>query len=358
MKRTLRRRIFLSSLGMLGIGAALARHSGADEPNAAEPTAPAAPPGVAVGAVGPGEDLFTYLERIRGGFDRSLFLALLGAANEFKEGDQAQGIHAADEVSRSRARTLLGNTRIGDLHARPIHRDAVYELSESAVDPVAAERVVGWKMRELKDFLLSADEAAIEALMAGLSSDVVACAVKLMNNEELIAVGRKVFNPLPGSKIGSRGYLGARVQPNSPTDHVDDIRWQVFCAFSYAVGDLMLGTNPVSSEVASVAAIETALQEVVAAFGLAEILPHCVLAHIDVQAAAEAAHPGTTALFFQSLGSTVAANATFDVTVEKMVAYAQSRAGRFGLYFETGQGADATNGHGAGVDMVIPEARK
>ncbi len=41
-----------------------------------------------------------------------------------------------------------------------------------------------------------------------------------------------------------------------------------------------------------------------------------------------------------------------------MVAYAAQRSGRFGLYFETGQGADATNGHGAGFDMVIHESRK
>ena len=54
----------------------------------------------------------------------------------------------------------------------------------------------------------------------------------------------------------------------------------------------------------------------------------------------------------------VEANATFDVTVEKMVAHARTRRGQFGLYFETGQGADATNGHGAGFDMVLHEARK
>ncbi len=34
------------------------------------------------------------------------------------------------------------------------------------------------------------------------------------------------------------------------------------------------------------------------------------------------------------------------------------RTGRFGLYFETGQGADFTNGHGYGIDMVTLESRK
>jgi ethanolamine ammonia-lyase large subunit len=345
------RRQFLSSLGVLGLGVALApRLQGA----AATPSAP----GVAVSGLLPGEDLFGYIGRQRGTFAEDLYKQLLGAANEFKEGDAAQGIHAADEASRRHARTLLGNTRIGDLRAHGFHTDAVFALAEEAIDPAAAAKIASWRLRELKDFLLGAEEEEFRPLLAGLSSDVIACLVKLMSNQELVELGAKVFNPLPGSKIGAKGYLGARVQPNSPTDNVDDIRWQVFCGWSYAVGDLMLGTNPVSSDRDSVAAIEKALQEVLATFGLGETLPHCVLAHIDVQAAAEAAYPGSTALYFQSLGSTVEANGTFDVTVEKMKAYAAQRQGRFGLYFETGQGADATNGHGAGFDMVLHESRK
>ena len=35
-----------------------------------------------------------------------------------------------------------------------------------------------------------------------------------------------------------------------------------------------------------------------------------------------------------------------------------SAPGKYGLYFETGQGADATNGAGAGFDMVVHESRK
>lgn len=41
-----------------------------------------------------------------------------------------------------------------------------------------------------------------------------------------------------------------------------------------------------------------------------------------------------------------------------MQRHAAARNGRFSLYFETGQGADFTNGPGHGVDMVIHESRK
>ena len=184
--------------------------------------------------------------------------------------------------------------------------------------------------------------------MPGLSSDVIACVVKLMSNSELIRVGRNLFNALPGSQIGARGYLGARVQPNSPTDNVDDIRWQVLDAWSYAVGDVLLGTNPVSSDAASVAAIEQTLQDLLTSFGISDLMPHCVLSHIDVQAEVERKWPGSTELWFQSIAGCDAANETFDISVEKMQRHAATRTGPYGLYFETGQGADFTNGHGHG----------
>lgn len=38
--------------------------------------------------------------------------------------------------------------------------------------------------------------------------------------------------------------------------------------------------------------------------------------------------------------------------------YAKNRTGQFGMYFETGQGADFTNGHAHGFDMVVHESRK
>jgi ethanolamine ammonia-lyase large subunit len=226
------------------------------------------------------------------------------------------------------------------------------------VDPRAAARIAGWTFSGLKHFLLEEKEAAIRAMLPGLASDVIACVVKLMSNSELIAVSRKIFHPLPGSKLGAKGYLGARIQPNSPTDDPEDIQWQVFNGFAYAVGDLLLGTNPVSSEVDSVLRVENALAEVLRVFGLTDVMPHCVLAHIDVQAESEKRQPGSTALWFQSLAGVADANRTFDLTVEKMAGPCSGAERPLRLYFETGQGADATNGHGKGFDIVMHESRK
>ncbi len=124
------------------------------------------------------------------------------------------------------------------------------------------------------------------------------------------------------------------------------------------MGDVLLGTNPVSSDLDSVAGVERTLQEIIEVFGLQTDLPHCVLSHIDVQADVEQRQPGSTALWFQSIAGNDGANRTFDISVEKMLAYAGQRKGQFDLYFETGQGADFTNGHGNGFDMVVHESRK
>jgi ethanolamine ammonia-lyase large subunit len=350
----LHRRTVLAA--MLGGAAASLLGCGKDSVNRPPPGPP--PEGVHIPEVRAGEDVFAYVQRLKGGFDEALYKQVLGAANAFKEGDALVGVAAADEASRSNARRLLENTRLVDLGAHPLRQDGLHALLLESEDRVAAAASGEWTLGRLKQFVLESDEAAIHALMPGLGSDVIACLVKLMSDEELIAVGRKVFNPLPGSHIGARGYLGARIQPNSPTDNVDDIRWQVFDGWAYAVGDVVLGCNPVSSSPESVAAIEAALHEVLVTFGLEDVLPHCVLAHIDVQAEVERQHPGTTGIWFQSIAGSDTANATFDISVEKMLGYADGRGGKYGLYFETGQGADFTNGHGHGYDMVIHESRK
>jgi len=324
----------------------------------ASPWAFADGPAESLASPNPGEGLLEYLARTGRADDEPLFRRLLGAANEFKEGDAIVGVAAADPRQRSQARQLLAATRLGDIDAHPPLVDDLFRALQASVDPRIQTRLASWTFSELKTFLLSRDEPEIQAIMPGLSSDVIGCLVRLMDNAELTAVGARVFNPLPDSQIGAKGYLGARIQPNSPTDNVEDIRWQVLGGWAYAVGDVVLGNNPVSSDPKAVAAIERTLLDLLETFGLADVLPHCVLSHIDVQAEVERLDPGSTALWFQSIAGSVTANGTFDVTLDKMLKYAAGRTGPYGLYFETGQGADFTNGHGHGFDMVLHESRK
>jgi ethanolamine ammonia-lyase large subunit len=313
---------------------------------------------VDIPSVKPGEDIAEYVIRTNGSMDQKLYKQVIGAANAYKEGDEAIGVAAANERSRENARTLVANTQISYIHNNPMYEDDVQKLIWDTIDLAQYEKIKDWTVGDLKSFLLKSDEAAIKNIMYGLDSDVIGCVVKLMSNNELIALGQKIFSPLPDSNLGAAGYLSARVQPNSPTDDPLDIKWQVLDAWAFGVGDLVLGTNPVDSTEESVLGIELQLKDLLTTFGLEKDLPWCVLAHIDVQSAVEEKNPGSTSLWFQSLAGTESALKTFGLTVDKMVDYAKSRTGKFGLYFETGQGADFTNGHGHGFDMVVHESRK
>jgi ethanolamine ammonia-lyase large subunit len=306
-----------------------------------------------------GEDVFTYVKRVKGGFDHTLYQQVIGAANTYKEGDEAVGVAASDDASRQNARALLANTKVGDLHDNPLFVDNQQKLIWATTDAAKLKQVRAWTMGQLKEFILTSSEPEIKAMMGGLNSDVIACVTKICSNDELIAIGQKVFNPLPGRMVGARGYMGARIQPNSPTDNIDDIVWQTFDAFSYAVGDVVIGTNPVDSELDNITNVEKGLRDVVHTFGLEDVIPWCVLSHIDVQAEVEKKHPGVTALWFQSLAGVDDANKTFDLSIDKMMGHAKARGiSKYGLYYETGQGADFTNGAGHGFDMVVHESRK
>jgi len=314
---------------------------------------------ITVGNVKQGEDVFAYISRVKGGFDQTFYQQVIGASNAFKEGDQAIKVGARDEASRKNARALLANTKIKDLYEHPLFEDNLQKLIWQTIDQAQYAKVKDWTMGQLKDFLLTRSEAEIKAIMYGLTSDTIGCVPKLMSNEELITLGRKIFNVIPGTKLGAKGYMGARIQPNSPTDNPEDVVWQVFDAFSYATGDIVIGTNPVDSQVKSVVVVENALKDIVDTFKLQDTIPWCVLSHIDVQAEVSRQYPGSVATMFQSLAGTDDCNKTFDVTIEKILRYAQSKKGeRYGLYFETGQGSEFTNGAANGVDMMVLESRK
>ena len=137
--------------------------------------------------------------------------------------------------------------------------DDLQRLIWQTTDKNQYAKVQDWTMGQLKQFLLTGSEDQIKDVMNGLNSDVIGCVPKLMSNEELIIVGQKIFNVLPGTQMGAKGYMGARIQPNSPTDHPEDVIWQVFDAFAYATGDIVIGTNPVDSTVQSTA-VERARQ--------------------------------------------------------------------------------------------------
>ncbi|KAL7750039.1 hypothetical protein RI367_004554 [Sorochytrium milnesiophthora] len=309
---------------------------------------------------------------------------LFGHANEFKEGDRAIDISANSQEDRDAARRTLGQLRVGEVSGYRFVNDEVTALLEQHVDHRVAAEIAGWTMDDLKEFLLrytSAEQQEIEEteeqrrhvreirrIMPGLRSEVIAGVVKLMSNDELCRVSSRIWNPVKGGTLGSRGHFGSRIQPNSSTDDPEEVLFSMLEGLSYGCGDAIFGINIVASDQANITQLERTLQDVIVTFELHDSTRHCVLAHIDDQMLVHGRHdrhrdhassssPSNVDLVsvgFQSIGGTEGVNSVFNISVAKLKRHmAKLRA----QYFETGQGSAVTNGVSNGIDMVTCEAR-
>ncbi len=83
-----------------------------------------------------GEDVIAYVHRVSGRWDWDLYRRLLGAANEWKEGDAIVGVAASNETERQIARSLLENTTLEQIDAHPPFRDNTWEQSIPISIPV------------------------------------------------------------------------------------------------------------------------------------------------------------------------------------------------------------------------------
>ncbi len=137
----------------------------------------------------PDEGLIEYIQRIRGQWDVETYKQLLGAANEFKEGDAIVGVAAASDDARRHARELIAATQVRDIDHHPPFSDELFDLICTALNRDVQRQIGDMTLGALKTFLLERSEADIHAIRTGLSSDVIACVVRLMNNAELIQTG-------------------------------------------------------------------------------------------------------------------------------------------------------------------------
>jgi ethanolamine ammonia-lyase large subunit len=278
---------------------------------------------------------------------------IFALANEFKEGDLNVGGTRDNDVRRE-ARDALAALSLGDIARADFVEDQVTEALHRSLDPQLAGKVAHLTVAEFKQTLLSLDGANwIEHHRDGISSEAAAAVVKIMTNEELGSVSRKLFNPLPGSDvaIGSPGHFGSRIQPNSPGDDETEILLSIFEGLTYGCGDVILGLNPASDDVDTIVRLEQLLESVVERLELPTRF--CVLSDIVKQTTARS--QTKVDVGFQSLaGTSKAILGMVGLDVEGLLDLACEFDG---LYFETGQGSAVTNQAAAGVDMVTLEAR-
>src|SRR5688572_20265791 len=156
-------------------------------------------------------------------------------ANEFKEGDLLVG-GTRDASVRAAAREALGALTLGAVARTALVEDGVSEALAASLDSRLAAEISHLTVAGLKAVLLGRGGAGwVRRYGEGLGSEAAAAVVKLSTNDELSAVARRLFNPLPGHgvAVGSPQHFGSRLQPNSPGDDEEEILFSILEGLTY-----------------------------------------------------------------------------------------------------------------------------
>jgi ethanolamine ammonia-lyase large subunit len=271
-------------------------------------------------------------------------------ANEMKEGDLPLG-GTTDNTVREAAREELATLTLHEVASCVLVDDAVSEVLARSLDRRCAAEVANMTLGAVKARLLRADgHEWWRSMREGVSSESIAILAKLMNESELGYVARGAFNALDGG-VGGAWHFGSRLQPNSAGDDEEEILFSILEGLTHGCGDVILGINPASDDVDTIVRLEQLLERVRAKLELPTRT--CVLSDIVKQSAALARTHVDVG--FQSLaGTSRALGGMVGLNVDGILDLAK---GFDGLYFETGQGSEVTNGAAEGLDMVTLEAR-
>jgi len=266
----------------------------------------------------------------------------LTLASAFKEGDRAVG-GGDDERVRRDARRDLAAVTLGEIHRTTLVDDGVSDALARARERTHDADLHGWTVRRVRDALLDpGGEAWAARYGAALGSEAIAAVVKVMTRDELSEVARGV---------GRAPHFGSRIQPNSPGDDEREILFSIFDGLAHGCGDVVIGLNPAADDVDTIVRLEQLLEQVVRRLELPTRF--CVLSDLVKQHAA--LQRTRVDVGFQSLAGTSRALAGMvGLDVDGVAELARAFDG---LYFETGQGSEVTNGAAEGVDMGTLEAR-
>ena len=296
---------------------------------------------------------------------------LFAKANEEKSGDQLAGLAARSETERVKAKRHLADLPLVQILHQPLidpDEDEVSRLITESFDEKAFLPVKSMTVGEFREFILddSTSESDLKALKWAITPEMAAAAAKIMSNKDLVLASAKIRNVTRcRNTMGEPGVLGIRVQPNHPADDVVGILLSAFEGLLYGCGDAVIGVNPASDSVRTVAAILTSINRLIENHGIPT--QSCCLAHITTQLAA-LGRGAPVDLLFQSIAGTEAANRSFGVTLavlregrDRVLEHHRTRAadwkGSNVMYFETGQGSALSADAHQGVDQLTLEAR-
>lgn len=293
---------------------------------------------------------------------------LLARANDRKSGDELAGIAATTERERVAAKMALADARVSDFRDGPLIDDEVTAATRAALAPEAEAAIASLTIGQLRDLILTPQFPGLwrTTLAGAFLPEVAAAVAKIMSDLELVLAAKPLRTVTRcRNTMGEAGTLGARIQPNHPSDDLTGILAAVVAGLAYACGDAVIGVHPATDSVAKTAQLLAGINEFAAALEIPA--QTCILAHVTTQIGAlEAGAP--VDLLFQSLAGTEDANRSFGVSLslmrearEAVLASHRERRGDFigdqCVYVETGQGSALSSYCHHGIDQLTLEAR-
>jgi len=292
---------------------------------------------------------------------------LLARATPPRAGDELAGVAAATYEERVAAQYALADVLLRTfLHEAlvPYEQDEVTRLIIDSHDAAAFAPIAHFTVGELRDWLVSdaAGAAVLAALAPGLTPEMVAAVSKLLRNQELIAVARRVevvtrFR----NTLGLRGHLATRLQPNHPTDDPRGIAASLVDGLLYGSGDAVIGINPATDNTRQVGELLRMLDGVRQQYEIPT--QTCVLCHVTTTLYL-IKQGAPVDLTFQSIAGTEAANKSFGISLSLLreahaatLALGRGTLGDHVMYFETGQGSALSANAHHGLDQQTCEAR-
>ena len=292
---------------------------------------------------------------------------ILAKASPRRSGDELAGLAAESDSQRVAARSVLADLPLpvflNDMVV-PYETDEVTRLILDSHDAAAFAPIAHLTVGGLRDWLLSYDatQDRLTKLAPGITPEMAAAVSKLMRNQDLISVASRcrVATAFRNTQ-GLPGHLGARLQPNHPTDDLRGIGAATIDGLLLGCGDAVIGVNPVTDSVTN----GIALLDMLETLRLRHDIPTqtCVLTHVTN--ALEMIRLGAPVdLVFQSIAGSQAANTGFGVNLgilrearDAALSLKRGTVGQNVMYFETGQGSALSADAHHGVDQQTMEAR-
>ena len=293
--------------------------------------------------------------------------SLLAAATPLRSGDVLAGIAAESAEQRVAARYLLANLPLSTFlneSVVPYEVDEVSRLIIDTHDAAAFAPVAHLTVGGFREWLLAntTDSAQLAAIAPGITPEMAAAVSKLMRNQDLVAVARKIHVVTAfRDTIGLPGRFSTRLQPNHPTDDPAGIAASILDGLLLGSGDAVIGINPAGDNIASAGTLLSLVDEIRQAYAIPT--QSCVLTHItNTMELIERGAP--VDLTFQSIAGSEAANRGFGVDLALLreahaatLALGRGTVGDNVMYFETGQGSALSAGAHHGVDQQTMECR-